>query len=136
MKAPNEPSNQAEQAIADFYQHGVSKHEMVERLSSEIVHIPMDAPPGIDEQGNTTEGNSLCLPKAGGLLYLVLVTSFPMFASMVEEFPEYSRTFVDYPLGTVLVHTSPEYGFVVNPKTPFEFEISPRDAAALREHHA
>ncbi|MBW2292439.1 MAG: SseB family protein [Deltaproteobacteria bacterium] len=136
MKAPNEPSNQAEQAIAEFYQCGVSKSDLVERLSSEIVHIPMDGSPIVDEQGNASEGTSLCLPKPSGQRYLVLVTSFPMFAPLVEEFPQYSQTFVNYTLETVLVHTSPEYGFVVNPKTAFEFEISPRDAAVLRERYA
>ncbi len=136
MKAPNEPSNQAEQAIADFYQSGVSKHDLARRLSSEIVHIPMDGAPSVDEEGNTSEGTSLCLPKPSGQLYLVLVTSFPMFAPMVEEFPQYSRTFVNYTLETGVVHTPPEYGFVINPKTPFEFEISPRDAAVFRERYA
>ncbi|MCP3983113.1 MAG: hypothetical protein GY723_01915 [bacterium] len=135
MKAPNEPSNRAEQAISDFYQGGVSKTELLELLMSETVHIPMDGHPIVDEQGNATEGDSLCLPKPDGQPCLVLVTSFPMFAPLVEEFPQYSRVFADHSLETIVVHCAPEYGLVINPKTPFEFEISPRQAAALREAH-
>lgn len=133
MKAPDEPGNAAEEAIAAFYQGGLSKSQLIERLLAEVVHIPIDETPSVDESGSASEGASLCLPKRDGGQSLVLVTSFPMFAPLAEEFPQYTRVFADHRLETVLVHCHPDYGFIINPRTSFEFAISPPEAAALRE---
>lgn len=135
MKAPDQPTNPAERAIAAFREGASSKGELVQRLLAETVHIPMDRPPVVDENGDQVLGEALCITQPSGEECLVLVTSFPMFASMAEEFPRFTQVFADYPVETMLRHTQPGYGFLINPRTRFEFHISARCAESIRHPH-
>ena len=132
MQAPSEPTNSAERAIAAFYQGASSKDVLVQQLMPEMVHLPMDRPPMLDEHGNEVQGDGLCVSRPSGEKCLVLVTSYPMFAPLAQEFPQYTRVFANYSLETVLVYTQPGYGFLVNPRTTFEFHISPQHAESIR----
>ena len=132
MQAPSEPTNSAERAIAAFYQGASSKDVLVQQLMPEMVHLPMDRPPMVDEHGNEVQGEGLCVSRPSGEKCLVLVTSYPMFAPLAQEFPQYTRVFANYSLETVLVYTQPGYGFLLNPRTAFEFHISAQHAESIR----
>ena len=132
MQAPSEPTNSAERAIAAFYQGASSKETLVQQLMPETVHLPMDRPPMVDEHGNEVQGEGLCVSRPSGEKCLVLVTSYPMFAPLAQEFPQYTRVFANYSLETVLVYTQPGYGFLLNPRTALEFHISAQHAESIR----
>ena len=132
MQAPSQPTNSAERAIGAFYQAAVSKDGLVQQLMPEMVHIPMDRPPMVDEHGNEVQGEGLCLSRPSGEKCLVLVTSYPMFAPLAQEFPQFTRVFANYSLETLLVYTQPGYGFLINPRTSFEFHISAQYAESIR----